>query len=83
MEESLAFRNGQSSVPLAEHVTESKQKHCASLSTVCPDLLQLVLKRKVFVRNKLISSLIRHTKWKGTFSQVYVTHAELHTNSYF
>ena len=79
MEESLAFRNGQSSVPVSDNVTESKEKHCASLSTV----LQLVLKRKIVVRNKLISSLIGHIKWKGTFSKLCVAHAELYTNSCF
>jgi len=74
MEETLSFRNGKSSVTLAEHVTESREIRCASLSTVCPVLLQLVLKRKIFESNKLISSLIRHVKWKGIFSKVHVTH---------
>jgi hypothetical protein len=69
MEESLAFRNGKSSVTSAERVTERKYKHCVSLSTVRPVLLHLVLKARIFVRNKLLPSLIRHVKWQGTFSK--------------
>ena len=80
MEETLSFRNGKSSVTTVEHVTESKDKHCASLSTAWPVLLQLVLETRIFVRNKLISSLIRHIKWQGTFSKVYVTHANLYAH---